>query len=85
MMSMVSIVLGILLLIGSGRPLTAGAGSGVSGVGYAPIPGAGPEKWGPVEILKTLWAGLAMVIMGPGNFVARRRERRGGGDPGGSP
>ena len=74
-LSMVSIVLGILLLIGSGRPLTAHAVAG-GGPGYGPSSGAGPEKWGPVEIGKTIWAGFAMVIIGPGEFVARRRRQR---------
>ncbi|MGH9222859.1 MAG: choice-of-anchor P family protein [Acidimicrobiales bacterium] len=84
-LSVVSIVLGILLMIGSGRPLTANAGSGgVAGVGYAPIPGAGPEKWGPVEIAKTIWAGFAMVIIGPGELVSRRRRRRRGDHDGDS-
>jgi hypothetical protein len=73
-LSALSIVLGILLLIGSGRPITANAGGAA---GSLVAPGV-PEKWGPVEIGKTIWAGLAALLLAAAK-VAGGRRRRGGG------
>lgn len=61
-LSIVSIVLGILLLIGSGRPLTANVGAGTASVYGVGLDGE-PEKWGPREIAQTIWAGVAVLCM----------------------
>ncbi|MEW6153750.1 MAG: choice-of-anchor P family protein [Actinomycetota bacterium] len=74
-MSGLSIVIGILLLIGSGRPLTANA-SASGGMAYGPVAGNGPDKWGPVEIGKTIWAGLAALVVGAAEMSGGRRKRR---------
>jgi hypothetical protein len=74
-LSGLSIVLGILLLIGTGRPLTAGAHGGTVSGSYAP---GTPEKWGPVEIGKTIWAGFAALVLTLAKLVGGRRDRRGG-------
>jgi hypothetical protein len=77
-LSGLSIVLGILMLIGSGRPITVGAQGGSVSVPLAP---GTPEKWGPVEIAKTIWAGLAALLLALVKLagVRRGRGRRGGG------
>jgi hypothetical protein len=75
-LSGLSIVLGILLMIGSGRPITAGAAGGNGG--SIPAPGV-PEKWGPVEIGKTIWAGLAALLLLAAKAAGGRRRRSGGG------
>ncbi|MGH9278076.1 MAG: choice-of-anchor P family protein [Acidimicrobiales bacterium] len=54
-LSAISVVLGLLLLIGSGRPVTA---TGGARAGTAVV---GPEKWGPAEIVKAIGGGLANV------------------------
>ncbi len=71
-LSTLSIVLGILLLIGSGRPLAANVG-GAAAVGGFYSDGT-PEKWGPVEIGKTIWAGFAALLIVAARPFRRRRE-----------
>jgi hypothetical protein len=68
-LSVLSIVLGILILIGSGQPVAAGAGRAA---GYT-VDGQ-PENWGPAEIVKTIWAGLAALMLA---LIRPLRRRRG--------
>jgi hypothetical protein len=72
MLSALSIVLGILMLIGSGRPLTANTGGASVSTGVYD----GPEKWGPVEIAKTIWAGVAALLLAVAS-VFKRDEGQG--------
>jgi hypothetical protein len=68
-LSLVSIVLGLLILIGSGQPIAAGTGRAA---GYT-LEGE-PMNWGPAEIVKTIWAGLAALLMVLIRPFARRRR-----------
>ena len=33
-----------------------------------------PEKWGPAEIVKTIWAGFAALLMAATKLFGRRRR-----------
>jgi len=68
-LSGVSLVLGILLLVGTGRPLTANVGAN----GSVALDGI-PEKWGPLEIARTIGSGFVALAMALPRLARRRRS-----------
>ena len=68
-LSGVSLVLGILLLVGTGRPLTANVGAN----GAVALDGI-PEKWGPLEIGRTIGSGFVALLLAVPRLFRRRRS-----------
>ncbi len=70
LLSSLSLVAGVLLLVGAGRPVATAL---PAGVGRA-APGT-PERWGPVEIAKALWAGFAAFAVSAARAAGGRSRR----------
>ncbi|MFN2502668.1 MAG: choice-of-anchor P family protein [Acidimicrobiales bacterium] len=79
-LSGLSLVLGVLLLLGSSRPVPARA-SASAGTWSSPAV-TRPEKWGPMEIGRALWGAFAALLASTARLFTRRRPPRGRGRSG---
>ncbi|MCA1692549.1 MAG: hypothetical protein LC733_10245 [Actinobacteria bacterium] len=79
-LSGLSLVLGVLLLLGSSRPVPARA-SASAGTWSSPAV-TRPEKWGPMEIGRALWGAFAALLASTAKLFTRRRPPRGRGRSG---
>lgn len=78
LLSGLSLVLGVLLLVGSSRPVPVPASAGT----WTTPAVTRPEKWGPMEIGRALWGAFAALMASAAKLITRRRPPRGRGRSG---